>query len=299
MVADLSIIGDPRGQVNRGKILQTVENTGFASNVRRARGKIRGLGPVPRSSPPLVLVVLDGWGLGAAAGDNAIAQARTPTYSALLDRYPHASLVTSGGAVGLPHGQMGNSEVGHMNLGAGRIVYQDLTRIDRSISDGSFFENAALAASMDRCAGGRHALHLAGLVSDGGVHSHQRHLHALVEMARQREVERLFVHVVTDGRDTPPTGGAAYVAGLERALADAGIGCVATVTGRYHAMDRDRRWQRTARAHDALTRGRGRTARTAGGTARRSVRGRHDRRVHRAGSGGRRRRAAGGPDRGR
>ena len=219
---------------------------------------------MPRSSPPLVLVVLDGWGLGAAAGDNAIAQARTPTYSALLDRYPHASLVTSGSAVGLPHGQMGNSEVGHMNLGAGRIVYQDLTRIDRSISDGSFFENAALAASMDRCAGDRHALHLAGLVSDGGVHSHQRHLHALIEMARRREVERLFVHVVTDGRDTPPTGGAAYVAGLERALADAGIGCVATVTGRYHAMDRDRRWQRTARAHDALTRGRGRTARTAG-----------------------------------
>ena len=218
---------------------------------------------MPQNSLPLVLVVLDGWGLGAPADDNAIAQARTPTYSALIDQYPHASLVTSGAAVGLPQGQMGNSEVGHMNLGAGRIVYQDLTRIDRSIGDGSLFDNAALAASMDRCAGGRHALHLVGLVSDGGVHSHQRHLHALIEMARRRGVERLFVHVVTDGRDTPPTGGAGYIAALEHALAEAGVGCVASVTGRYYAMDRDRRWQRTARAYDALTRGRGRTAQTA------------------------------------
>ena len=225
---------------------------------------MRCLGPLPQHSPPLVLVVLDGWGLGEPAGDNAIARADTPAYSALIDHYPHASLVTSGAAVGLPDGQMGNSEVGHMNLGAGRIVYQDLTRIDRSIADGGFFENAALAAAMDRCAGGRHALHLVGLVSDGGVHSHQRHLHALVEMARRTRVERLFVHVVTDGRDTPPTGGAGYVSELERTLAAAGIGRIATVTGRYYAMDRDRRWQRTARAYDALTRGRGRTAATAG-----------------------------------
>ena len=222
------------------------------------------MGAMPQRSPPLVLVVLDGWGLGEPAGDNAIAQADTPTYTALLDQYPHAALVTSGAAVGLPDGQMGNSEVGHMNLGAGRIVYQDLTRIDRSIGDGSFFDNAALAAALERCAGGRRALHLVGLLSDGGVHSHQRHLHALVEMARRRGVERLFVHVVTDGRDTPPTGGAGYVAELERTLAAAGSGRVATVTGRYYAMDRDRRWQRTERAWDALTRGRGRTAATAG-----------------------------------
>ncbi len=217
-----------------------------------------------QESPPLVLVVLDGWGLGAPADDNAIAQARTPTYTELIDQYPHASLVTSGAAVGLPQGQMGNSEVGHMNLGAGRIVYQDLTRIDRGIGDGSLFDNAALAASMDRCAGGRGALHLVGLLSDGGVHSHQRHLHALIEMARRRDVERLFVHVVTDGRDTPPTGGAGYVAALEGALEDAGIGCIASVSGRYYAMDRDRRWQRTARAYEAMTRGRGRTAQTPG-----------------------------------
>ena len=183
---------------------------------------------MPQRSPPLVLIVLDGWGLGEPAGDNAIARADTPTYTALLDQYPHASLVTSGAAVGLPDGQMGNSEVGHMNLGAGRIVYQDLTRIDRSIEDGSFFGNAALAAAMDRCGGGRSALHLIGLVSDGGVHSHQRHLHALVEMARRRRVERLFVHVVTDGRDTPPTGGAGSVAELERTLEAAGIGRATT-----------------------------------------------------------------------
>ena len=225
---------------------------------------MRCLGPLPQHSPPLVLVVLDGWGLGEPARDNAIALADTPTYTALVDQYPHASLVTSGAAVGLPDGQMGNSEVGHMNLGAGRIVYQDLTRIDRSIADGGFYENAALAAAMDRCAGGRHALHLVGLVSDGGVHSHQRHLHALVEMARRRGAERLFVHVVTDGRDTAPTGGAGFVGELERTLAAAGSGRVATVTGRYYAMDRDRRWQRTARAYDALVRGRGRSARTAG-----------------------------------
>ena len=217
---------------------------------------------MPRRSPPLVLVVLDGWGLAAPAGDNAIAQAPTPTYDALTDRYPRAALVTSGAAVGLPAGQMGNSEVGHMNLGAGRIVYQDLTRIDRSIEDGSFFGNAPLAAAMDRCNGER-ALHLVGLVSNGGVHSHQRHLHALVDMARQRGVRRLFVHVVTDGRDTPPTSGAGCVAALERELSEAGAGRVATVGGRYYAMDRDRRWQRTARAWHALTRGRGRTAESA------------------------------------
>ena len=215
---------------------------------------------MPQPAPPLVLVVLDGWGLGEPADDNAIALADTPTYAGLVDRYPHGSLVTSGAAVGLPDGQMGNSEVGHMNLGAGRVVYQDLTRIDRSIADGTFHENAALTAAMDRCAGGRHALHLIGLVSDGGVHSHQRHLHALAEMARRRAVERLFVHVVTDGRDTPPTGGAGFVGELERALAGGGIGRVATVTGRYYAMDRDRRWQRTVRAYDALVRGRGRSA---------------------------------------
>ena len=218
---------------------------------------------MPHAPPPLVLIVLDGWGLRAAPDHNAIARAPTPAYRELAARYPHAALDASGEAVGLPAGQMGNSEVGHMNIGAGRVVYQDLTRIDRSVRDGGFFDNPALGAALDRCAGARHALHLVGLVSDGGVHSHQRHLAALIDLAARRGAARLFVHVVTDGRDTPPTGGAGYLAALERTLADAGAGRVATVCGRYYAMDRDRRWERTARAYDALTRGAGRTARAA------------------------------------
>jgi 2,3-bisphosphoglycerate-independent phosphoglycerate mutase len=204
---------------------------------------------------PLVLLVLDGWGIREDPEHNAIALARTPVYDALLARYPHAQLVASGEAVGLPPGQMGNSEVGHMNMGAGRVVYQDLTRIDKAIADGEFTGNAALLAALDRCADGRHALHLIGLVSDGGVHSHQRHLHALVRMAAQRHVPRVFVHVITDGRDTSPTGGIRYVGHLEEAMADAGVGRIASIAGRYYAMDRDKRWDRTKLAYDAIVRG--------------------------------------------
>ena len=209
---------------------------------------------------PLVLIVLDGWGLRDTRDHNAVALARTPTYLELLERYPHGSLVTSGDAVGLPVGQMGNSEVGHMNLGAGRVVYQDLTRIDRAITDADWFDNPALAASMTRCVDDRHALHLVGLVSDGGVHSHQRHLDALIEMATRLRVPRVFVQAVTDGRDTAPTGGADFVAALERTMADAGTARVASISGRYYAMDRDRRWDRTRLAYEALTRGTGPTA---------------------------------------
>ena len=209
---------------------------------------------------PVVLVVLDGWGISPDRDHNAIALGRTPTYSELLERFPHASLVTSGAAVGLPAGQMGNSEVGHMNLGAGRVIYQDLSRIDKSIRDGGFFANSALVAAVSRCAGDSHALHLAGLVSEGGVHSHLRHLVALIELARRRNVARLFIHVLTDGRDTAPTAAADDVAAVERTLADAGVGRIATVIGRYHAMDRDRRWDRTRRAYAAMTAGIGRTA---------------------------------------
>ena len=158
------------------------------------------------SISPLVLIVLDGWGIRADKDNNAIAMARTPAYDALLARYPHAQLIASGEAVGLPAGQMGNSEVGHMNMGAGRIVYQDLTRIDKSVSDGELFDNPVLGAAIERCAGSRHALHFVGLLSDGGVHSHQRHLHALIELAARRGIERVFVHAITDGRDTSPTG---------------------------------------------------------------------------------------------
>ena len=209
----------------------------------------------PTTTRPLVLIVLDGWGLRRDKANNAIAMARTPVYNGLLARYPHAQLVASGEAVGLPAGQMGNSEVGHMNMGAGRIVYQDLTRIDKSIRDGELLENAVLSAAMDRCAGDRHALHLIGLVSDGGVHSHQRHLHALIEMAARRRVTRVFVHVITDGRDTSPTGGERYVAQLEAAMQRHGVGRIATVVGRYYAMDRDKRWERTKLAYDAMVQG--------------------------------------------
>jgi len=210
--------------------------------------------------PPVVLVVLDGWGLNPAREHNAIWLGRTPTYRDLLNRYPHASLVASGEAVGLPSGQMGNSEVGHMNLGAGRIIYQDLTRIDRCIQEGAFSENKALVTAMTRCADDRHALHLVGLMSDGGVHSHQRHLMALAKMASRHHVARVFVHALTDGRDTPPTAGIDYVASFERAMTQTGTARIASIIGRYYAMDRDRRWDRTRRAYDALTLGRGRAA---------------------------------------
>ena len=162
----------------------------------------------------LVLLVLDGWGIRPDRDHNAIKLARTPVFDELLATYPNAQLIASGEAVGLPAGQMGNSEVGHMNMGAGRIVYQDLTRIDKSIRDGDSFQNPVLTAAMDRCAKGGGALHFIGLVSDGGVHSHQRHLHALIEMASRRRVPRVFVQAITDGRDTSPTGGIRYLAQL-------------------------------------------------------------------------------------
>ena len=205
-------------------------------------------------TPPLVLIVLDGWGIREDRDNNAIALARTPVYDALLARYPHAQLIASGEAVGLPGGQMGNSEVGHMNMGAGRIVYQDLTRIDKAVRDGELFQRPALAAAMDRC-GDRHALHFIGLVSDGGVHSHQRHLHALVQMAAQRMVPRVYVHVITDGRDSSPNGAARYIPELEAVMREAGVGQVASIVGRYYAMDRDKRWERTKLGYDAIVRG--------------------------------------------
>jgi 2,3-bisphosphoglycerate-independent phosphoglycerate mutase len=210
------------------------------------------------SDKPLVLIVLDGWGIREEREHNAITLARTPVYDELIERYARAQLIASGEHVGLPAGQMGNSEVGHMNMGAGRVVYQDLTRIDKSIRDGEFFENAALAAAMDLAASGQQALHLVGLVSDGGVHSHQRHLLALIEMAARRRVPRVFVQAITDGRDTSPTGGIRYLADLQRAI-DGVRGKttarVASVTGRYYAMDRDKRWERTRLAYDAMVLG--------------------------------------------
>jgi 2,3-bisphosphoglycerate-independent phosphoglycerate mutase len=203
----------------------------------------------------LVLLVLDGWGIRPDRDHNAIKLARTPVFDALLATYPNAQLIASGEAVGLPAGQMGTSEVGHMNMGAGRIVYQDLTRIDKSIRDGDFFQSPVLTAAMDRCAKGDCALHFIGLVSDGGVHSHQRHLHALIEMASRRRVPRVFVQAITDGRDTSPTGGIRYLAQLSDVMTRFSTGRIATVVGRYYAMDRDKRWERTKQAYDAMVAG--------------------------------------------
>lgn len=203
------------------------------------------------SAGPLVLLVLDGFGVRAERDNNAVALARTPVYDALHVRYPSAQLIASGEAVGLPAGQMGNSEVGHTNMGAGRVVYQDLTRIDKAVRDGDLDGNAALEASFARCADGRHALHFIGLLSDGGVHSHQRHLHALLELAAARKVPRVFVHVITDGRDASPAGSIRYIPQLEEVLRRTG-GRIASVGGRYYAMDRDKRWERTRLAYETI-----------------------------------------------
>jgi 2,3-bisphosphoglycerate-independent phosphoglycerate mutase len=206
---------------------------------------------------PVLLVVLDGWGLRDQTDGNAIAIAGTPNMDALVREFPSTRLETSGLSVGLPDGQMGNSEVGHTNLGCGRIVYQDLVRINRAVEDGSFFQNDALLQACRRAKAHGGALHLLGLVSDGGVHSSLEHLSACLELARREGVARCFVHAFMDGRDTPPSSGAGYMRQLEERLAATGYGRVATVHGRYYAMDRDKRWDRVALAWAALVRGTG------------------------------------------
>jgi 2,3-bisphosphoglycerate-independent phosphoglycerate mutase len=217
---------------------------------------------MPRPKP-VVLVILDGWGYRAEREANAIALARTPNYSRLLAEYPWTLVHTSGERVGLPHGLMGNSEVGHLNIGAGRIVYQEITRIDASILRGEFFQQPLL---LDLMRHGRESrLHLMGLLSDGGVHSHQDHLYALLRMAKQNGVRDLFVHPFLDGRDTPPTKGVDYLAALEQKMREYGggqsaYGRIATVSGRYYAMDRDNRWDRIQKSYDALVLGEGRKA---------------------------------------
>jgi 2,3-bisphosphoglycerate-independent phosphoglycerate mutase len=210
--------------------------------------------PVAR---PVVLVILDGWGIGRDEPGNAVLAARTPTMDRLLATYPHATLRCSGEDVGLPAGQMGNSEVGHLNLGAGFIVYQWISRIDRAIADGSIFGNHALVAAVERCVRHGSRLHLLGLVGDGGVHAHSRHLIALLELARQHGLDRVAVHAFTDGRDTSPTSGLGFVAEIERHLASLGVGRIASVSGRYYAMDRDKRWDRTQLAYQAVVSGSG------------------------------------------
>jgi 2,3-bisphosphoglycerate-independent phosphoglycerate mutase len=206
-----------------------------------------------------VLVIIDGWGYRDDPFGNAIAAAKTPNWDALWERWPHTTLAAAGEPVGLPDGQQGNSEVGHLNIGAGRIVYQDLTRINRAIKDGSFASNPVLVGAMRSAADG-HALHLMGLVSPGGVHSSSHHLYALLEMAHSVGVPRVLVHAFTDGRDEPPSSAAGYIAELVERIRAIGTGTIASVSGRYYAMDRDKRWDRTERAYRAVVEAAGPTA---------------------------------------
>ena len=201
---------------------------------------------------PLILIILDGWGYRAETKANAIALARKPVYDRLLREYPNTLIQTSGPYVGLPDGQMGNSEVGHLNIGAGRIVHMDSTRIELMIQNGEFFQHPVLLNAMKNARSGGRQLHLFGLLSDGGVHSYQTHLHALLKMAKQNEVERVFVHAFMDGRDTLPTNGAGYIEQLQQAMREYNTGKIATVSGRYYAMDRDLRWERIAQAYSAM-----------------------------------------------
>lgn len=208
-------------------------------------------------SSPCMLMILDGWGINPQSVDNAVALAGTPFLDKMMATYPVTRLHTSGQAVGLPDGIMGNSEVGHLNIGAGRVVYQSLLRIDQAIADGSFSENQVIVTALEKAAVQQSALHLMGLVSDGGVHSHLSHLIALLDTAKARGLERIYIHAILDGRDTPPQSGAGYVAELQSHLDKIGVGAVATICGRYYAMDRDKRWDRIQKAFDLYTLGEG------------------------------------------
>ena len=212
---------------------------------------------------PYVLLIMDGFGLNDNPKANAVAQANTPVLDGLVKQYPFVKGAASGLAVGLPDGQMGNSEVGHMNMGAGRIVYQELTRITKSIEDGDFFKNEELVGAFENAKKNGKSVHLWGLLSDGGVHSHNTHLYALLEMAKRQGVENVYVHCFLDGRDTSPTAGKDYIAELEEKMKEIGVGKIATISGRYYAMDRDNRWDRIEKAYRALTKGEGNEAASA------------------------------------
>jgi 2,3-bisphosphoglycerate-independent phosphoglycerate mutase len=209
---------------------------------------------------PLALIVLDGWGLGRKRNGNAIYHAKIPFYRHLVENYPMATLKASGIEVGLPEGQMGNSEVGHLNIGAGRIVYQELTRITKAVKDGPFFRNPEFLAAVSHVKANNSVLHLFGLVSDGGVHSHLGHLFALLELAKKENTERVFIHAVLDGRDVGPVSAREYLTALEDKISELGIGQVVTVSGRYYSMDRDKRWERTELAYRAMVDGKGEAA---------------------------------------
>lgn len=212
------------------------------------------------SKKPVVLMILDGYGLNSKTEGNAVAEAKTPVMDKLMKEYPFARGNASGMAVGLPEGQMGNSEVGHLNMGAGRIVYQELTRITKEIQDGTFYENPALLQAVENCRKNNSALHMMGLLSDGGVHSHNTHLYGLLELARRNGLDKVYVHCFLDGRDTPPSSGKEYAEALAAEMERMGTGKIASVMGRYYAMDRDNNWDRVKLAYDAMTKGQGLTA---------------------------------------
>lgn len=208
--------------------------------------------PVPK---PLVLIILDGFGYSKNPQSNAVLAAKTPVLEELYARYPHGLISGSGMDVGLPEGQMGNSEVGHMNLGAGRVVYQDLTRVTKAIRDGVFFENPALTGAVDKAIAAKKAVHILGLLSDGGVHSHQEHLMAMAELAVRRGAEQIYLHAFLDGRDTPPKSAQSFIDALDATFARLGKGRIASLIGRYYAMDRDNRWERVEAAYNLLVEG--------------------------------------------
>lgn len=209
------------------------------------------------SKKPTVLMILDGYGLNEKQEANAVYEAKTPVMDKLMAECPFVKGYASGLSVGLPDGQMGNSEVGHLNMGAGRIVYQELTRITKEIEDGDFFKNKALLTAMKNAKENNSAIHFMGLLSDGGVHSHNTHLYGLLEMAKREGLEKVYVHCFLDGRDTPPASGKSYIEELEAKMKEIGVGEIGVISGRYYAMDRDNRWDRVELAYNALTKGEG------------------------------------------
>ncbi len=211
---------------------------------------------------PVMLMILDGFGITDHVDGNAVKAANKPNYDKLWAKYPHTQLNASGLDVGLPEGQMGNSEVGHLNIGAGRIIYQELTRITKSIKDGDFFQNEALNYAMDKAKENNSSLHLLGLLSDGGVHSHIEHLKALLTLAKQKGLTKVYVHAFTDGRDVPPSSGKAFVEEIDNYMKELGVGSIATISGRYYAMDRDKRWERVELAYNAMVLGKGESAKS-------------------------------------
>jgi 2,3-bisphosphoglycerate-independent phosphoglycerate mutase len=204
---------------------------------------------------PIALIILDGWGYNPQPDANAIVAAKTPMFDELWSRYPHTLIAASSCNVGLPKGQMGNSEVGHLNLGAGRIVYQDLSRITNAIEDGSFNTNPVLINAIDNAVTHNKNIHIFGLLSDGGIHSHETHIHAIMRLAAQRNAKKLFMHCFLDGRDTPPKSAEKYITSLEKVFAEIGVGQIASLIGRYYVMDRDQRWDRVQQAYDLFTLG--------------------------------------------